>query len=281
MSQEPAQRDPLVLVSNRGPVTFHAGGEVQRGSGGLVTALTGLASHRDAIWIASAMSEHDAEASRAAGGRRVPGRLAGGGRIPSAAGRLRRGGLRPLLQRLRQPDAVVHPALPVGPVQRAGHPPRGDRGVRVRLQRRQRGSRPRGRRGARGRGRAGRDGPRLPPLHAPRPRAQRAPGCLPAPLHPHPLDAVRRLAGAADADPRGDLRGPAGERHRRLSHPLLPAQLPAVLPRSDGPRGRLRARDRAGTGARGVGARLPAADRPRGHAASSRSARAWRSSRPS
>ena len=26
----PAQRTPLVLVSNRGPVTFHAGGEVQR-----------------------------------------------------------------------------------------------------------------------------------------------------------------------------------------------------------------------------------------------------------
>ena len=44
MSQAPAQRNPLVLVSNRGPVTFHAGGEVQRGSGGLVTALTGLAS---------------------------------------------------------------------------------------------------------------------------------------------------------------------------------------------------------------------------------------------
>ncbi len=37
-----------MLVSNRGPVTFHADGEVQRGSGGLVTALTGLASHREA-----------------------------------------------------------------------------------------------------------------------------------------------------------------------------------------------------------------------------------------
>jgi trehalose 6-phosphate synthase len=56
---------PLVLVSNRGPVTFDAEGKVQRGSGGLVTALTGLASYREAVWIASAMSEHDAEASRA------------------------------------------------------------------------------------------------------------------------------------------------------------------------------------------------------------------------
>ncbi len=50
------QRAPLVLVSNRGPVTFQPGGEMQRGTGGLVTALTGLASYREAIWIASAMS---------------------------------------------------------------------------------------------------------------------------------------------------------------------------------------------------------------------------------
>jgi trehalose 6-phosphate synthase len=37
---------PLVLVSNRGPVTFQPGGEIKRGTGGLVTALIGLASHR-------------------------------------------------------------------------------------------------------------------------------------------------------------------------------------------------------------------------------------------
>ena len=64
MSDVPAQRSPLVLVSNRGPVTFGPDGEVQRGSGGLVTALTGLASHRDAVWVASAMNEHDARVSR-------------------------------------------------------------------------------------------------------------------------------------------------------------------------------------------------------------------------
>jgi len=63
------QRRRLVLVSNRGPVTFAADGSVQRGTGGLVTALTGLASYRDVIWIASAMSEHDAEASQRFGGR--------------------------------------------------------------------------------------------------------------------------------------------------------------------------------------------------------------------
>jgi trehalose 6-phosphate synthase len=79
MSSRPAQRNPLVLVSNRGPVTFQAGGEVQRGSGGLVTALTGLASHRDAIWIASAMTEHDIEVSRTHDGRAFPVRSPAGG----------------------------------------------------------------------------------------------------------------------------------------------------------------------------------------------------------
>jgi trehalose 6-phosphate synthase len=79
MSDTPAQRAPLVLVSNRGPVTFHSGGEIQRGSGGLVTALTGLASHREAVWIASAMNEHDAEVSRGHGGRAFPVRSPAGG----------------------------------------------------------------------------------------------------------------------------------------------------------------------------------------------------------
>ena len=80
MNDTPAPRSqPLVLVSNRGPVTFHADGEVQRGSGGLVTALTGLASHREAIWIASAMNEHDAEVSRSNTGRSFPVRSPAGG----------------------------------------------------------------------------------------------------------------------------------------------------------------------------------------------------------
>jgi trehalose-6-phosphate synthase len=47
---------PLVLVSNRGPVTFDEQGNVSRGTGGLVTALTGLASHRDAVWVAGTMT---------------------------------------------------------------------------------------------------------------------------------------------------------------------------------------------------------------------------------
>jgi trehalose 6-phosphate synthase len=52
---------PLVLVSNRGPVTYQDDGSVKRGTGGLVTALTGLVSHRDAVWIASTMTDRDAE----------------------------------------------------------------------------------------------------------------------------------------------------------------------------------------------------------------------------
>src|SRR4051812_2363951 len=60
---------PLVLVSNRGPVTYGPGGEVKRGTGGLVTALSGLASHRDAVWIASAMSDEDVEKAEASGGK--------------------------------------------------------------------------------------------------------------------------------------------------------------------------------------------------------------------
>jgi len=62
----------LVLVSNRGPVTFQEDGSVKRGTGGLVTALTGLASHRDAIWIASAMTPEDVHAARRKGGPTLP-----------------------------------------------------------------------------------------------------------------------------------------------------------------------------------------------------------------
>jgi len=62
----------LVLVSNRGPATFGRNEEgalvATRGGGGLVTALTGLVNHRDALWIASAMNEEDIEVSRRHGG---------------------------------------------------------------------------------------------------------------------------------------------------------------------------------------------------------------------
>ncbi len=79
----------LVLVSNRGPATFERDEEgelrVTRGGGGLVTALTGLVNHRDALWVASAMTEEDVEMSRAT--RRQGVRLRGGRRLISRAAR--------------------------------------------------------------------------------------------------------------------------------------------------------------------------------------------------
>jgi trehalose 6-phosphate synthase len=56
-------RRTLIIVSNRGPVTFrhNEDGEVEsnRGSGGLVTALAGVLQHAEARWIACAQSEED------------------------------------------------------------------------------------------------------------------------------------------------------------------------------------------------------------------------------
>jgi trehalose 6-phosphate synthase len=60
---------PLLLVSNRGPVTFEDDGSMVRGTGGLVTALTGLAAHREATWIASTLTDGDVAAARRQGGR--------------------------------------------------------------------------------------------------------------------------------------------------------------------------------------------------------------------
>jgi trehalose 6-phosphate synthase len=64
-----AQGERLVIVSNRGPVTFSRSdaGErtYSRGAGGLVTALNAVSRQsEDAVWIASAQSEEDLRVSR-------------------------------------------------------------------------------------------------------------------------------------------------------------------------------------------------------------------------
>src|SRR5438093_10807029 len=63
-----AIESPLVVVSNRGPVTFErneAGGfEAQRGAGGLVTTLAGVFCRDEATWVAAAMSEAGREVPR-------------------------------------------------------------------------------------------------------------------------------------------------------------------------------------------------------------------------
>ena len=60
-----ARREPLLVVSNRGPVGFRRGsdGEVEatRGAGGLVTALRPLVDRNDVTWVASAMGEVERE----------------------------------------------------------------------------------------------------------------------------------------------------------------------------------------------------------------------------
>jgi trehalose 6-phosphate synthase len=62
---------PLILVSNRGPVTFvrdrDGARAMQRGGGGLVTALSGLVEHTPALWISAAISEEDTQVSEEAG----------------------------------------------------------------------------------------------------------------------------------------------------------------------------------------------------------------------
>ena len=60
----PSQRG-LIIASNRGPVTFEYDQDhhlqYQRGSGGLVTALTGLVRYVEATWISCAQTEADIE----------------------------------------------------------------------------------------------------------------------------------------------------------------------------------------------------------------------------
>jgi len=71
----------LILASNRGPMEFHVqpDGDLQprRGSGGVVTALSGLTNYVDFTWIASAMGEGDRRAAAQNDGLAVPSPLPG------------------------------------------------------------------------------------------------------------------------------------------------------------------------------------------------------------
>jgi trehalose 6-phosphate synthase len=65
-------RRKLIVVSNRGPVSFGLDADgnrvARRGGGGLVTALRSLVSHHDVTWIASANSEEDRKVAAEAEG---------------------------------------------------------------------------------------------------------------------------------------------------------------------------------------------------------------------
>ena len=74
-------RRKLIVVSNRGPVTYaRENGErvARRGGGGLVTALRGLVAHHDVTWIASAISEEDRALAAESGGEAVDETLSNG-----------------------------------------------------------------------------------------------------------------------------------------------------------------------------------------------------------
>jgi trehalose 6-phosphate synthase len=62
----------LIVVSNRGPVTYARDGHgervARRGGGGLVTALRSLVTHHDVTWVASAMSSEDQLVAAESGG---------------------------------------------------------------------------------------------------------------------------------------------------------------------------------------------------------------------
>jgi trehalose 6-phosphate synthase len=64
-------RRKLIVVSNRGPVTYrreHGERVARRGGGGLVTALRSLVSHHDVTWVASAMTAEDRAVAAEVGG---------------------------------------------------------------------------------------------------------------------------------------------------------------------------------------------------------------------
>jgi trehalose 6-phosphate synthase len=67
-----AARRKLIVVANRGPVTYARApdGErvVRRGGGGLVTALRSLVLHHDVTWIASALGDEDRNVAEEHGG---------------------------------------------------------------------------------------------------------------------------------------------------------------------------------------------------------------------
>ena len=79
---------------------------------------------------------------------------------------------------------------------------------------------------------------------------------LPPLLRPHPLVPAGLMADPPQPLARGDLPQHARQRHHRLPHDRLLPQLPAVLPRADGARGRLRARGGDPRRPRGLGAGL-------------------------
>ena len=239
-----SDRRKLIVVANRAPATYERdldGNRVtRRGGGGLVTALGSLVRHHDVTWVASAMSDEDRAAAAEAGDSAIDETARDGSpyRLRLVAHDPQR--LRLVLQRDREPGALVRPALPLGARQRARLGPRRSPRLDGGLPRGEPELRRRRRLGARARARGGRLLPRLPPLRGARLRAGAGPRRDARPLRPHPLGAAGLLARPPGPDPAGRPRGPPRERRRQLPHPSLADQLPPLLRRPHRREGRLR-----------------------------------------
>ena len=90
-----AARRKLIVVSNRGPVSFARDDDgrplARRGGGGLVTALRSLVAQHDVTWIASAMSDEDRRSRPSAGGEAIEEQARDGSTVPAAPRRARPG----------------------------------------------------------------------------------------------------------------------------------------------------------------------------------------------
>jgi len=76
LCQQKLSQRRLILASNRGPVEYHLTEDqqlqVRRGSGGIVTAFTGLSRYVELDWIASVMGAGDRQVARRAQGKSFP-----------------------------------------------------------------------------------------------------------------------------------------------------------------------------------------------------------------
>ena len=262
MNQRHARSSSSRTAARRRSSATRTASSRERGGGGLVTALTGLVHHRDAVWVASAMSRRGRRGGRAARRQLVRRASVDDDDLPDAARRERPRRLRPLLQRGREPDAVVHPALPLGPLERARHPPRTR-------------SRPTSTATARSTQDLARavleeiEGEEEAVVMLHDYHLYTAPQV-------HPRRRGRTCSSTTSSTSRGPSRTPGACCPRDMREDIyegilsndivafhtraLPAQLPALLPRAVRPRRRRGGGRRAVRGPRGVGARLPAAD---------------------
>ena len=202
----------LVVVSNRGPLTFthDRAGEWQRerGSGGLVTALAEVGRLAPVTWISAAMDAGRPRRGASCWRRRRAGETRGAAgsasseQLPGQDLRLvmrdvpgRR--VASALRQRRQPVPVVHAAPAVHAAVRADRRRGADRRLAERLPRGQRGLRRDDRRADARRLAAGGAAPGLPPVSRGALRSASSGRTPAAALQPHPVAVGRLVAGAA------------------------------------------------------------------------------------